>query len=412
LAVLREMYAVQAATEVLSVTAEAFDRQCSRCGADAGWTAIVLDRATHPDHYAQYESKRRQFMTELQNGRVEQALSLQLPAAAKFAPGAVLAIDAWRLQGIGLVLAERPQEAVEAFGQALQSAGQAHPYQATNLLLLLSDARRRSGDVRAAEGHWQAAVQLACDLAHAPLPVIDPIFWERAAYLRPVNSPWPQSMVRQLADYNVRYGIATPPRDPVMLTSTAVPVSDEVPIWTAVGHWRLAREESQAALVALKKAEAMTTDNYVAARLQLAEAKALVRMGQQPAATAMLIHAASQSDPRLARPAAALLGTIKLQQGSVQQGFNLLHRAVEEDPGFFWPERPEAEAALGLACLLMGDENAGLQWLHVAQQGFEASAQQEALIQCLENEAAWLEQAKKKELAATVRKRLESLQTF
>jgi hypothetical protein len=39
-------------------------------------------------------------------------------------------------------------------------------------------------------------------------------------------------------------------------------------------------------LVALKRAETMNPDHYAAARLQLAEARALVRMGQQPAAMA------------------------------------------------------------------------------------------------------------------------------
>jgi len=412
LAVLREMPEVEAATETLVVIAEAHDRQCSRCATNAGWSSVVLDRASHPQRYVEYETKRGQFMDHLQNGRVEQALALQLPAATK-GLGDVLAIDAWRLQGIGLLLAERPKEAADAFQQALQTAGNARPYETANLLLLLSDALRRGGDVQGNQNCWQSAVQLACDLVRAPIPVTDAVFWERAAYVRPVHCPWPQPVLEGLAEANVRFGITPAPREAIMLTSTAASAqTEEAPIWISIGHWRLAREESQAALVALKRAEVTTTDPFAAARLHLAEAKALVRLGQQPAATAMLIHAASSNDPRMARPATALLGTIKLQEGSIQPGFNLLHRAVEEDPGFTWPERADAEADLGLAYLLMGDEEHGLQWLHVAQQEFEATAQQESLLQCLENELAWLEQGKKKELAAAVRKRLESLQTF
>jgi len=412
LSVLREMSGVRAATEVLVVIAEAHDRQCSRCGAEGGWSAVVLSRASHPQRFSDYETKRQQFMADVQNGRVEQALAQNLPAASQ-GLGDVLAIDAWRLQGIGLLLAERSKEAAETFQRTLQIAGNAHPYQAANVLLLLSDALRRSGDLEGNQNAWQSAVQLACDLAHGPIPVTDAVFWERAAYMRPVNLPWPQPVLRGLADLNVRFGIAPTQRDQVLLTSTAPAAhNEEAPIWIAIGHWRLGREESQAALVALKRAEVTTSDAYATSRLQLSQARALVRLGQQPAATAMLIHAASNNDPRLARPATALLGTIKLQQGAIQPGFNLLRRAVEEDPGFYWPERADAEADLGLAYLLMGDEDAGLHWLHVAQQGFEAAAQQEALLQCLENELAWLEQAKKKELAAAVRKRLESLQTF
>jgi hypothetical protein len=58
---------------------------------------------------------------------------------------------------------------------------------------------------------------------------------------------------------------------------------------------------------------------------------------------------------------------------------------------------------------MMGDEAGGLRWLHQAQQSFEASGQQPALLQCLENEAAFLEQAKKTDIAKTIRHRIESL---
>jgi hypothetical protein len=59
--------------------------------------------------------------------------------------------------------------------------------------------------------------------------------------------------------------------------------------------------------------------------------------------------------------------------------------------------------------LLAGDEPTGLRWLHGAQQGFEASGQREELMQCLENEAAYLDHAKKKDIAEKIRARLESL---
>ena len=52
----------------------------------------------------------------------------------------------------------------------------------------------------------------------------------------------------------------------------------------------------------------------------------------------------------------ATLGTTKLQAGSTKQGFNLLRRAVEEDETVDWPGRAGAEADLGLAYLLIGNE--------------------------------------------------------
>ena len=122
----------------------------------------------------------------------------------------------------------------------------------------------------------------------------------------------------------------------------------------------------------------MTSNPLAAARLQIAQTRALVRLGQSSAATAMLINLAGQGDPQVARPAMALLGTLKLRQGAAEQGFNLLHRAVEQDSALAWPERTEAEANLGLAYLIVGDEPTGLRWLHEAQQSFESAGQRRA----------------------------------
>jgi hypothetical protein len=195
-----------------------------------------------------------------------------------------------------------------------------------------------------------------------------------------------------------------------MVPSTGHAPFGEASLWTNIGLWRLARTESQAALVALKRAESMTSDAIAVSQLRRSEAKALVLLGQAPTASAMLIAMAGDANPQVSRPAMAMLGTLKLQQGSVQQGFNLLHKAVEEDAACQWFERAGAEADLGLAYLMSGDEPAGFRWLHEAQQNFEAAGQREQLVQCLENEAAYLEQAKKDDLAKAVRKRLELLQ--
>jgi len=410
LGILREPGAVPAPPHVLAFVAQVHDRQCSRVEAQAGWSALLADRAAHPDRYAPHDQKRRQFMDHVQNGRVQEALQLGVADTPAGTPGTMLAVDAWRLTGIALVLGGQPQEAAAAFQKALQQAA-GHPYQAVNVLLLLSDAQRRSGMLPAAQSTWQDSVRLASELATAVSPVADPILWERAAYARPVQCPWPVDVQQRLDQVNLAFGIVPGRRDAVIPVSTAATPADEAALWTAIGHWRLARDEPQAALAALKRAESMTSQSWPAARLQLAQAKALARLGQAQAATAVLIRLASNGDPQIARPATAMLGTMKLQQGGVQQGFNLLRRAGEEDPSLFWPERPEAEADLGLAYLLVGDENAGLRWLHGAQQAFEASGQHEPLVQCLENEAAYLDQAKKTDLAKAVRRRIECLQS-
>ncbi|MGA2258835.1 MAG: hypothetical protein ABSG53_29560, partial [Thermoguttaceae bacterium] len=407
LAVLRDPKAVNASPDTLAAIADAHDRQCHR-GDGPAWGAVARDRAAQPSRYADFDEKRRQFMIYVQNGHVKEA---QRPGLAppNCVPGNVLAIDILNLNGIALVLDNRPREATVAFQKALQAAGNGQPYEAVNLMLLLSDAQRRAGDSGAAERTWLAAADLAAELATSPTPLIDPILLERAAYLRPVNASWPRLAQQRLSDLSGRLGIVF--LAPVSQISMAprANLSDEASLWTVIGHARLARGESQAALVALKRAESMTSNPLAAGRLQIAETRALVRLGQSSAAAGMLIGLAGQSDPQIARPALALLGTLKLSQGAVQQGFNLLHAAVEEDAALVWPGRAQAEADLGLAYLMMGDEAAGLRWLHGAQQTFESAGQREELAQSLENEAAYLEQAKKSDLAQAVRKRLEGL---
>ena len=158
--------------------------------------------------YAEFDGKRRRFMADVQNGRVKDAQLLGLAAPAGAGPGA--GDRRGNLKGIALVLDNRPREAVNAFQQALQAAGN-QPYEAVNLMLLLSDAQRRGGDSdAAAERTWLAAADLLTDLAAGPARIADPILLERAAYLRPANTPWPRPAQQRLCDVSIRQGIIFP----------------------------------------------------------------------------------------------------------------------------------------------------------------------------------------------------------
>jgi hypothetical protein len=411
LTVLTDGNSARVSLHVLHLIAQAHDQQSHRGPSEAGWSALVADREKNAQGYAEYDYRRSKFMTLLQNGQARDALALDPVAAVPAASAPVLRIDAWRLQGIALVLDDRPREAVSAFLAARQLAAAGHPYPSANLALLLSDALRRAGDGDGADRAWHEAAALAGDLAVAPIPLADPILWERAAYLRPATAAWPDQVRRQLADQCGRNGLIFAENGAASVSSAAE-TAGEAALWANVGQWRLQRDEPQAALVALKRAESLTPDPSLRSRLQLLQAKALVRLGQTPAATAILVQAAGGTDPRLARPALAVLGAARLREGGSQQGFQLLRRAVEEAPVVEWPERAEAEADLGLAHLLLGDETAGLRWLHQAQQTFEATGQYDALCQSLENELAYLESAQKKDLAPAVRQRLDNFTAF
>jgi len=239
--------------------------------------------------------------------------------------------------------------------------------------------------------------------------VPDPTLWHRASYARPVTLAWPDAPVQQVCRFNATTfggsalagGSPAPTRDP-----SAV---GEVPVWACIGQCYLRRNEPQLALVALKRAEAWASSNEQRDELRLTEAEALIQLGQPGAATALLLNLAQEA-PRVGSRAQALLGAVKLQQGAVRQGLALLRRAVEEDKVQDWPGRAQAEANLGLAYFMSGDEAAGFRWLHAAQQRFAAAHDTEQLRQCLENEAGYLEKKGKSRQAAAVRDRLRGLE--
>ena len=414
---LRGTTAREARSETLQFIAAAHDRQCTPGGPSSGWAALLADRAANPDRYAGYDARRRQFLDHLHGGRVKEALAQDVASIPKGSPGKLLAIDGLHLSGLALLVDERPAEAAAALERAARLARDEHPYQAVRLMLLLSEARRRSGDNRAALECWQSAAEGAAELALADRPVADPILWERISYLRPVDADWSGVVRGSLGRVAGALGMPAPGGEGgrVLPASTASAARagrarGEMLVWTCIGQWRLGRGQAQSALVALKRAEAAAGDPQEVGRLRLAQAQALLALDQPAAARAILVQMAGDAEPSVSRAATALLGTLMLQEGSTVQGYNLLRRAVEEDTASDWPERPQAEADLGLAYLLLGDEEAGLRWLHAAQQKLQAAGDHDQLARSLENELRYFEQQKRKREAREIRERLESLQ--
>ncbi len=173
------------------------DRQCSRAPAAANWTCAVPRPGREPQRYAPYDQKRHEFMALVQGGRAPEALEAwdcAAPGAGRDAGDRHAILDR---RGFPLVR-PLPRGGRLALGKAAQQAQAAHPYQAAGLLLLLSDAQRRAGQTGSAEATWQGAAQLAAELAAAPVPVSDPILWERIAYLRPANDAWPPAVEQRI----------------------------------------------------------------------------------------------------------------------------------------------------------------------------------------------------------------------
>ncbi len=340
-------------------------------------------------------------------GRAQDAVELKLASLASMAPNSLLTIDAGQLTGIAVQLAGRPAEAAAILAKTAEIAKGQDVHQAAYLLLLLSDAERCAGQFERANDAWQQSTTLASDSLVAKTPIRDPVFWERAAYLRPVKITWPEPVLRRLVELS-RLPV---PTEAVISSTDAVTAQGECALFACLGQWRYERNEPQASLLAFKRAETCTDDEPTKERLRFCQAKALFRLEQAGTATAILVELSKRTDSEMARPAMALLGGLKLQSGNTQLGLTLLERALSQESVPDWPERAEAEADLGLAQLMVGNEAQGLERLHAAQRRFEMSRQHDLLMKSLWNEARyWEHKGKHKAELTAIESRLRSLE--
>ena len=188
------------------------------------------------------------------------------------------------------------------------------------------------------------------------------------------------------------------------------PAEAEAMVWHAVGRWYLDRGHAQAALVSFKRAETSAPSDLAKRWLRLRQAKALVQLEQGGPATAILAGLIGDKKSELYRPASALLGSIYLQRSQSRKGLALLKAAVEQEDGFEWPERSEAEADLALAYLSVGDAVVGLDRMHRAQRRLENDGNRELLSLALDNELKFLEHTGKRKEASAIREKMRELE--
>jgi tetratricopeptide (TPR) repeat protein len=402
---------------VAKLIAQIHDRQCTSAAAKQTWTALDASRRQDPTAYQNYLAARQRFKNSLAQGQVDHALNQELLKLASGCDSQMLEIDAWQLQATAHLLNDKPREAAVAFQKAATAAAPISTYQSAYLLLLLSDAQRRSGDPDRAAATWQQAVLAASQLLATEHPVHDPVLWERLGYQRPVESPWPNDVVSMLQHLEPLPGTDSDEALPANATSDAGadPREAEVSIWNAIGIWYLDRGHPQAALVSFKRAESSATNSTVGTWLRIRQARSLIQLKQEGAATAILVRTAGEKTTPAARAAMGILGSLRLKSGQVQQGYALLRKSVEAEDGVEWPERDDAEVDLALASLMMGRVPEGLQRLHTVQQRFENQGNFESLSMALANEAAYLDEMRDKVKdakgqSAAIRARLAQLE--
>jgi tetratricopeptide (TPR) repeat protein len=392
------------ATEVAQLVAEVHDRQFTAPNAPQSWSQLQAARRVAPDAFRAYDEARVMFQAFISEGKVDQAQKLDLPKLAAATRSPLLEIDALLMHGAGQLLAERPAQAVKTLEKAEKTALAVGGYQSTHVLMFLGDARRRAGDASGAVSTWLRAVATAAQAGAGFRPACDPVLWERLGYLRPVEAPWPTEAVQGLA------AIDALPEVNAYGPGGVDQAAAEALVWNVIGQWYLGRGQGQAGLVAFKRAEAAVSASFPKQVLRLRQAKSLVQLEQSGPATAILVAQTRDPNPQVARPAMALLGSMRLKTGQIQQGIGLLKKAVETDEALQWPERGQAEADLGLAYLMAGDDRRGLERLHSAQSRFEATQDFDSLSLSLENEAAYLDENKRSNESVAIRERANEVE--
>ena len=399
------------AFELLMFVAKAHDKQTQT--RNSVWQSAVNEMKIQPARFREFAAARRQIHAALTEGKPlpkTKPLTELLPKNVNPAWW----FDAWSLTGMLSLLDEKPQDAGYAFYKSIEVSRDSMPYAAMQAELLASECLRRHGSVELAAEVWQSAVTHGAEFLLSELPLIDASFWDRACYLRPHQAQWPERVAHAtLVEHQRRgwFGISLQKSD-VQLTGDFAEGATETPdclIWSLLGYARFDRDEPQAALVAFKKAESLALDGAHADVWQIAQARALLRLGQTAPATAILMKHAQNKDQRASLPALALLGTIKLQANQPTIGLSLLRRAFETFPDATWPGQAEARADLGLAYLMVGDEHSGIQELHAAQRHFEAVGEMSLLLTALQNELAYSEKKSHRKEAKAIRERIEEL---
>lgn len=355
------------------------------------WLLALTGRLRAAERYQDYEARRRELQRALTDKQFERAQAIELRASLpKDAPAALL-WDAAEWELTAKLGAGRFEEALSGLETTLGKGQQYWPQRLRFLLLKSELEACLKQDQRAAQS-WRRALLTAVGFFKLKCPWRDPVFWQRAWALRPEGASLPGSVKRALA---------------AQLGGRAGTDSGGHWLWRCVSVWRAQRCEYQAAEAAAKSAEALAPESERAA-CRLLRARALVSLKRFEEARRLLKPFSAVEDWRLCYSARALLGSVLLQQQQRQQGRAMLE-AVLAEPLQGWPGRAEAYADLGLACLIMGQESAGLKALAEARRLFERRGQARSLLRALRNELRYWQHKGQAERARAL---LESIEAF
>ncbi len=387
--------------QVLPMIASLLD---TRCSVGDVWQTYVQDLQSLPRRSEEELDIRMRFWRYLKNDQPEKALNLKITRTLQREQGVMLRAEFHRLEAIAGMMAGKHESSIENLEQALDLIKTPSPWFASKLQLLLGEFYRHAERWDDWKSTWESAVIKNSKLS-PNLQSIDPQFWNRAAYLRPAGMPWPQPVIENLRTLLAGEELIGDDQGLQL-------ASEESVIWFVIGFRHLQRGEGQNALLAFKKAEASESKPLATRVLQLYQARSLLISGQPGAASAILFRMASEREGTiLADRAKAILASMKLQNGSLIQGINLVESAM--DSLGTWPrdEQLQTQADYGLALLMQGQETRGLRQLEQAGEQFALAGDMAQARQCLWNRAKYFELTEQKDQYRSATRELTKLES-
>jgi hypothetical protein len=384
----------QAAKPERQAVARAHDKLFLAPGRIQGWAWALEGMAARPEAHQPDFDTRVRAKGLIEQGRFVAALHPAAPPDPAAPP--VLAAEDLRLQGVALLLDNHPDRAAEAWQRARALAA-ADACVAGELDVLACVALRKAGRLPDSIAAWRrAASQLT--------GVHDPILWQRLLECKPADAAWPPG---------VRATFARPQSTTMSASQpSAAEAFDDGLVWEQIAQWRLERNEASASLLAFAQAETQARSEASRSQARIGQARALLVMGKDPPAMAILAAEAQSKYPATSCHALAVIGVIRLEQGQAQQGLTMLKQAVQNPTGARWPGYCLAQADLGMAYLetTKDQEPLGLGLLHEAQQAFQREGRLADLCQCLTNEAAYLQKAGRPDQAIAALRRVKGME--
>ena len=331
--------------------------------APGGWSLLVADMAENPRRYAAWQQQRATSWELLHRGAFAEVADRTI-ATPSAGPTPWPAVDAASLQATAMLVAGRPTQAAPLFEQVGRVA---------------ADWDRR----RAIRANLYAA--LCYQLAGIPAG---------AAKAR-----------ARATDTAALAAIQDPILLRLLLETHEAAGASATRFSRRATRARLARVEMQrgaphAALLAWRAAETEPGAEPDLNHLRLGQAEALIGLGQDQPAIAMLAGLA-RTDVR--GEALVMLGLVQLRLGRPDTALAVLREAVEHATA---SAQPEVYADAGLALLSSGNQRVGLSLLHQARDAFQARGDTHSLVQLLQNELRYAEAKGDALLAGQVRKRL------